>query len=130
TESGSLEVLLVHRPRYNDWSFPKGKLEPGETLEQAAIREVEEETGLTCSLVKELTISRYQYRTRKGELQPKAVHYFLMNAATGRLREHQDEEIDRVEWAGALEALAKLSYTMDRELLASIFPAEPPHLED
>jgi 8-oxo-dGTP diphosphatase len=51
---GVLEVLLVHRPKYDDWTFPKGKLDPGETFEDAAVREVEEEAGLSCTLGAEL----------------------------------------------------------------------------
>ena len=56
------EVVVVHRPRYEDWTLPKGKLDPGETLEEAALREVEEETGLRCRLVRELPPVAYRDR--------------------------------------------------------------------
>ena len=59
-EDGAHEILLVHRPAYDDWSFPKGKLEPGEREEDAAIREVEEETGLRCRLEAEAATTRYR----------------------------------------------------------------------
>ena len=106
-------VLLVHRPRYDDWTFPKGKLDPGELFEQAALREVEEETGLRCSLGRELPAARYDAGGR-----PKLVRYWLMTA--------QDEapfvpndETDEVRWATPGEALSLLSYDRDREVLAA-----------
>ena len=76
---------LVHRPRYDDWSFPKGKLEDGETVEEAALREVREETGLECRIIRLLAVTRYNYRTRNGRLKPKAVHYFVMERVQGDL---------------------------------------------
>src|SRR5215469_6242188 len=71
-------ILLVHRQRYDDWSFPKGKALPGETLEQTALREVREETGLSCRIISKLTVVNYAYRTHKGHLRPKVVHYYIM----------------------------------------------------
>lgn len=110
-------VLLVHRPSYDDWSFPKGKLDPGESIEQAAVREVKEETGLECRIIRELAILRYNYRTRnKGRLRPKAVHYFLMKAVSGVV-EVPGEEVDLAEWFDLDEATRKLSYEQDRRLL-------------
>lgn len=116
-EAALSRVLLVHRPRYDDWSFPKGKLEAGETLEEAALREVREETGLECRIVRELAITRYRYRTRnKGRLRPKTVHYFLMERIGGVLQ-GPVEEVDRAEWFELGEAAHKLSYAQDKELL-------------
>lgn len=110
-------VLLVHRPGYDDWSFPKGKLDAGETLEEAALREVREETGLECRIIRELAITRYNYRTRnKGRLKPKAVHYYLMERLDGDLQ-GPGEEVDRAEWFEFDAAARKLSYTQDKELL-------------
>ena len=102
-------VLLVHRPRYDDWSFPKGKLEEGETVEEAALREVREETGLECRIIRELAVARYNYQTRNKGLKPKAVHYFLM--------ERLSDEVDRVEWLELDQAARRLSYVRDRGLL-------------
>ncbi len=80
---GSTEVALVHRPKYDDWSFPKGKLDPGETHEQAAIREVEEETACRGELGTELVSTSYV--DAKG--RPKTVRYWSMQLARrGRLR--------------------------------------------
>ena len=70
----STEIAVVHRPRYDDWSFPKGKLGPGETFEECALREVREETNLVCRLGPELPFA--QYNDNKG--RPKIVRYWLM----------------------------------------------------
>ena len=113
-------VLLVHRPKYDDWSFPKGKLDPGETIEAAALREVEEETGLRCRILRELTSVRYQYRGRTGSLRPKVVHYFLMEAAGGEIQVNM-YEIDEARWCTVADAMARLRYDHDRRLLAVLF---------
>lgn len=117
--TGTPRVLLVHRPLYDDWSFPKGKLDPGETVEEAALREVREETGLECRIIRKLATTRYRYRTRsKGRLRPKAVHYFLMERVSGEIQA-PGEEVDRAEWFEFDEAARKLSYEQDGKLLAS-----------
>ena len=77
--AAALELVVVHRPRYDDWSLPKGKLDPGETWEQAALREVEEEVGLRCRLGEELP--PVCYRDNKG--RAKAVRYWLMQPEDG-----------------------------------------------
>jgi 8-oxo-dGTP pyrophosphatase MutT (NUDIX family) len=113
----SRRVLLVHRPRYDDWSFPKGKLDPGESIEEAAVREVKEETGLECRIVRKLAVGRYHYRTRhKGRLKPKAVHYFLMERLTRRIKVPGDE-VDLALWVDLEEASQKLTYAQDKKLL-------------
>ena len=104
-------VLLVHRPRYDDWSFPKGKLDPGESFEEAAVREVEEETGVRAGLGRELPATRYEVRGR-----PKLVRYWLMTpeAETDFV---PNNETDELRWATLEEARGLLSYAHDRELL-------------
>jgi len=111
--SGELELVVVHRPRYDDWSLPKGKLDPGETWEQAALREVEEEVGLRCRLGEELPPVRY--RDHKG--REKAVRYWLMEPERGDARFTPNDEVDEMRWVDVEEAVALLSYPHDAELV-------------
>src|SRR3954447_36299 len=104
-----VEVVVVHRPRYDDWSLPKGKLDPGETWEQAALREVEEEIGLRCRLREELPAT--EYRVARGR---KVVRYWLMEPESGEFS--PNEEVDEVRWLSPDEVLELLSYDHDREL--------------
>ena len=106
-------VLLVHRPRYDDWAFPKGKLDPGESFEDAALREVEEETGVRCTLGRELSPASYEVRGRR-----KLVRYWLMEPQA-ETEFVPNEETDEVRWLTPDEARALLSYDHDRELLAA-----------
>ncbi len=92
------EVVVVHRPRYDDWSLPKGKLEPGEEWAAAALREVDEETGLACELVRELAPARY--RDRKG--REKLVRWWLMRPLGGEFV--ANSEVDELRWVGTDEA--------------------------
>ncbi len=113
----SVDMLLVHRPRYDDWTFPKGKVDPGEGDDAAALREVEEETGLPCRLGPELACSRYE--DRKG--RTKLVRYWLM-VPDGPAHESlaaTTGEVDRTAWLGMEEALAALTYDRDRDVLRS-----------
>jgi 8-oxo-dGTP diphosphatase len=104
-------VLVVHRPAYDDWTFPKGKVEPGESDQACAIREVEEETGLRCSPGRELSSTAYV--DARG--RPKEVRYWLMEVTGGTLRfEH---EVDDARWLTPDEAATLLSYEHDREVL-------------
>jgi len=109
-----LEVLLVHRPRYDDWSLPKGKLDAGESWEQAALREVREETGLRCELGEELESAGY--RDRKG--RSKLVRYWLMSPLEGRFE--PNDEVDEVCWLNPRDAIAALSYEHDRRLVRAL----------
>ncbi|CAN5440149.1 hypothetical protein BH10ACT11_BH10ACT11_14610 [soil metagenome] len=102
---------LVHRPRYDDWSFPKGKLEAGEEWEEAALREVLEETGLRCELEGELP--SISYSDRKG--RSKLVRYWRMQVLDGEFE--PNDEVDELRWVEATEALLLLSYQRDRDLL-------------
>jgi len=117
--SGDQHVLLVHRARYDDWSFPKGKLDPGETFEAAALREVLEETGLVCRLVGELASVRY----RDAADRPKIVRYWHMVPIEGDIGGYAfNAEIDDVRWVRTNDAAGVLTYAHDRDLLAGINP--------
>ncbi|MCB0976185.1 MAG: NUDIX hydrolase [Acidimicrobiales bacterium] len=105
-----VEVLVVHRPRYDDWTIPKGKLDPGETWEQAALREVEEETGLRCDLCE--PVAEVRYRDNKG--RPKAVRYWRMTVIDGEFT--PNDEVDEIRWLTPAEAAALLTYEHDRTL--------------
>jgi 8-oxo-dGTP pyrophosphatase MutT (NUDIX family) len=102
-------VLLVHRPKYDDWAFPKGKLDEGESWEDAALRELEEETALQGELGEELGRTSYEV---DGE--PKEVRYFHVDAE-GDAR--AQNEIDEVRWVPLAEANAVLTHERDRQLL-------------
>ena len=108
TAKGVVKVLLIHRPRYDDWSFPKGKLDPGETHRQAALREVEEETGLRCRTGVELPEARYA--DRKG--RPKRVRYWSMEPIDGDFA--PNDEVDEVRWLPVDEAMDAAHLPHDR----------------
>jgi ADP-ribose pyrophosphatase YjhB (NUDIX family) len=109
-----IELALVHRPRYDDWSFPKGKLAAGEGWEEAALREVEEEIGLRCRLGHELPPT--SYRDPKG--RAKVVRYWMMEPLDGEFV--PSHEVDEVRWLAPADANRLLSYEHDRELLREV----------
>jgi 8-oxo-dGTP pyrophosphatase MutT (NUDIX family) len=120
-EDGSWEYAIIHRPKYDDWTLPKGKLDPGETEVRAAIREVEEETGMLCALGRE--IGSVAYVDNSG--RDKTVRYWLMAPMTGRFRPNR--EVDDLKWLPIDEALALLSYDRDRSILRSVGADRPEH---
>ncbi len=111
---GQVEVVLIHRSRYDDWSLPKGKLDPGETDEQAARREVLEETTLDTELGPELPSTTYLDRSGKH----KRVRYWAMTVKQGRPR--GSHEVDLAEWVPLEEAAGRLSYPHDVEVLRAL----------
>jgi 8-oxo-dGTP diphosphatase len=109
-----LEVLVVHRAHYDDWTFPKGKCELGETDEECAVREVQEETGLLCALGEELRSTFYT----DGKGRPKTVRYWLMSVVGGELA--FDNEVADARWLGPEEAAELLTFERDVELLRDV----------
>ena len=112
--SGGLEIVLVHRRAYDDWTFPKGKLHPGESEAEAALREVEEETSLRCRLEREVGVS--SYRDARG--RTKTVRYWEMRPVAGVLA--PANEIDQARWVPMADAPDALTYMRDVELLARL----------
>ena len=110
------EVLLVYRPKYDDWTLPKGKAERGESDEDCALREVVEETGLRCRLGRELPSTAYT--DPKG--RPKVVRYWAMEPTGGTLRSSADDEIGEAVWLPVPDALRRLSYGHDRTVVDSL----------
>lgn len=111
---GGVEVLLVHRPRRQDWTFPKGKVEPSDRDdEHAALREVMEESGYRCTLGRELpSIDYHDHRNR-----PKHVRYWEMRVLDGQFV--LNDEVDEIGWLPVSEAAQRLTYQHDRDVLAA-----------
>jgi 8-oxo-dGTP pyrophosphatase MutT (NUDIX family) len=116
SRSGTLETVLVHRPAYDDWTFPKGKLLRGETEEEAAVREVEEETGLRCQLGRE--VGTTSYRDPQG--RQKTARYWEMAPIEGELA--ATNEVDEARWVPLEDAADMLTHARDRELLERLEP--------
>ncbi|MGH7748418.1 MAG: NUDIX hydrolase [Candidatus Dormibacteria bacterium] len=114
TAGGDRLYAVVHRPAYDDWSLPKGKLADGESEIEGALREVEEETGMSCRL--DRLLGTTSYIDRKG--RPKVVVYWLMQATGGTFE--PSEEIDEVRWLPLADVQALLTYPRDRTLLGAL----------
>ncbi|MFE0790180.1 NUDIX hydrolase [Streptomyces mutabilis] len=117
--SPGLELCLVHRPRYDDWSHPKGKLKPGEDPLAGALREVAEETGYAAAPGAELPTVRYL-----ADGRPKEVRYWAAAATTGAFT--PSDEVDRIQWLAPAEARARLTRPGDRPLVDALLTALPP----
>jgi 8-oxo-(d)GTP phosphatase len=111
------DVLLVHRPKYDDWSFPKGKLDPGEHVLAAAVREVAEETGLDIRLGPPLSTQRYT--VSNGQQKTKDVHYWVGRVVGGDdiSAYRPNDEVDQVAWVPLDDACRQLTYRYDRDTL-------------
>jgi len=118
-DDGTEEVLVIHRPRYDDWTLPKGKLEPGESVEEGALREVEEETGFRAEIERRIGETAYRDRHRR----PKRVTYFAMRPLDGSFE--PNNEVDELRWVTLHEANELLSYTHDRHLVAQVGERPP-----
>ncbi len=112
-----IELVLVHRPAYDDWSFPKGKLLEGESERDAALREVEEETGVRCRMGRDVGSLSYV----DGRGRPKTVHYWMMELADGDVLAAANE-VDEARWFTVVEARRMLTYEHDRRLLDRLGP--------
>ena len=113
-DGAGTEIALVHRPKYDDWTFPKGKLNRGETDEQAAVREVAEETGLDARLDRELPSVRYLDASGRD----KVVRYWAMHPEGGEFE--PNPEVDQLRWVPVDEAAKLLTYEHDLDLLSSL----------
>jgi 8-oxo-dGTP diphosphatase len=111
---GGVEVVMVRRPKYGDWSLPKGKLDPGESWQQAAVREVGEETGLSVAVGEYLGQVEYP-DPRAARTRRKVVRYWAMRALGGTFTPHA--EIDAIRWLPGPGAAAALTYERDRALV-------------
>ena len=118
--AAEVEILIVHRPKYDDWSLPKGKLDEGESFEDAALREVEEETGLRCELGEFL--GETSYRDHKD--REKLVRFWAMEAGDGEF--DPDDEVDELRWVSLADAPASLSYDFDRDLVSKFRERDRP----
>jgi 8-oxo-dGTP diphosphatase len=116
TEGEHRRLAVVHRPRYDDWSLPKGKVETGELLPETAVREVREETGFAVSLGR--FAGRYQYQVETG---PKSVFVWEMTPLDRK--EQPDDEVDDLAWLPPAEAVDRLTYRLERDLVRRATPS-------
>lgn len=114
-EEDSVEIAIIHRPRYDDWSIPKGKLAPGESDLEGALREVLEETGFRVRVGRPLGEVRYMKSGPGGESRPKVVRYWAMQADSGTFTPNR--EVDLLRWLSPAEAQTLLTHDHDRDVL-------------
>jgi 8-oxo-dGTP pyrophosphatase MutT (NUDIX family) len=126
-DDGRVEILLVHRRSPRLWALPKGTPDAGETIEETALRETREETGIAVEIESRLRSIRYFF-VRSSTRFHKTVHFFLMRPVGGSIDEH-DAEFDEVRWVEAHEAVALLNHATERsvveEALERLAAADP-----
>jgi len=110
--SGETEIVVVHRPAYDDWTLPKGKVDSDETPEECALREVKEETGFRCELGRPVGCTAYVDRRGRN----KVACYWVMEVISGRFR--PGGEVDRMLWLPLTDAVKRLTYERDKALIA------------
>jgi 8-oxo-dGTP diphosphatase len=115
SRTGGREIAVIHRPEYDDWTLPKGKIEPDETPEDCALREVREETGLRCDLVRPLGCTAYVDRRGRDKL----ACYWVMEIRGGRFK--PGVEVDRLLWLPVDDAVKRLTYSHDKMLVRQEF---------
>ncbi|MFK4065689.1 NUDIX hydrolase [Streptomyces sp. NPDC029674] len=113
TAPHGIELALVHRPKWSDWSHPKGKLKHGETAAEAAVREVLEETGMMCELGTELPTAHY----RDAQGRPKEVRYWAAEATGGHFT--PGDEVDRILWLDPAAARERVTQAKDKSLIST-----------
>lgn len=118
TAGGRLQIVLVHRIRPPLWALPKGTPNAGETLEETALRETREETGLAVSLEAPLRSISYVFVRGRTRFH-KTVHFFLMRPVGGALEDH-DHEFDEVAWLQAEEALELMTHATERAVVEQV----------
>ncbi|MBU2062885.1 MAG: NUDIX hydrolase [Candidatus Omnitrophica bacterium] len=114
---GTKSVVLICRKNFSVWCLPKGKVEKGETFEDAAVREIKEETGIVAKIARYLDEVHYWYSDAKRKLRlDKTVHFFLLTYKNGDIGTH-DREVDTVEWFDIDTAIGRATYETERKIL-------------
>lgn len=116
-EDDKPRVLVIHRERHDDYSFPKGKVDPGETLPETAVREIWEETGFRVSLGAPIGVAEYELPSGR----PKEVHYWAAEVSEAAFEDHTfepNDEVGSIKWLSLSKAAKHLTYARDRDLLA------------
>lgn len=115
-DSDPLRIAVIHRDRYDDWSLPKGKQEPGEEPEETARREVHEETGCRVRCTGFAGCLNYQVKGR-----PKVVLYWMMAVEDGLADFQPSEEVGKINWLTPADALARITYEEEKKLLRQVY---------
>ena len=116
-----IEIVLIKTAMEGRWQLPKGIIDPGETPEQAALREVGEEAGITCAIVEKIDVIDYWFVDRYSDAPVrthKFVHFFLMQYLSGDVADH-DDEVFEARWVESVEAVKKVSFETERILVAT-----------